>query len=399
MAPVLIGFLLFIAFMSALLGRVWCGWACPQTVFIDGIFRKIENFIEGYTASQKLLDKSSWSLKKIGKKFLKWLLFFLISCVITHSFLAYLVGSDLMLLMIQHSPFYHPKAALLMIFSTGIIFFDFGWFREQFCIIACPYGRFQSLLLDSHSLIVAYDEKRGEPRKKTVADTSVSGDCISCTRCIQVCPTGIDIRRGIQMECIHCTACIDACDEVMLKLGKPKGLIRYDSEAGILQEKKKIWRPRIFVYALLMTCMLGILLTVVMTRPDIRLEVLRGSTPYQIDHEMGRTYVINHFRIHAYNHCFDPAKIEVNPLDSGVIFIRPILNWNLAGGKADTFDIFLKIPFSYLNKKKEILVNFDCILNNHKTLRILKALPVLGPLNTVENGTVLKIPDMAFFIS
>lgn len=222
-------------FVTAVWGRVWCGWACPQTVFIDGVFRKIERWVEGSALERRKLDAAPLSLQKFLKKFGKWSLYIFATLILTHSFLAYFVGTGPLAEMIRKNPSENWGSFLFMVFSSAVILFDFAWFREQFCTIVCPYGRFQSVLMDRGSMIVAYDVDRGEPRATpqakalSKAHNSNLGDCVNCYRCVQVCPTGIDIRRGLQMECIACTACIDACDEVMTKVKKPTGLIRYDS--------------------------------------------------------------------------------------------------------------------------------------------------------------------------
>lgn len=226
---VFLTFVLTMGLVTALFGRVWCGWACPQTVFIESVYRRVEEWIEGTPHQRSRLDSAPLSVSKVVKRVVKWGLFIGISLVITHSFLAYFVGSSNLIGMISQSPSQHPGPFIMIVISTAIIAFDFGWFREQFCIIACPYGRMQSVLMDDHSLVVAYDATRGEPRKQDRHDTASTGDCINCYRCVQVCPTGVDIRRGVQLECIMCTACIDACDSVMDKINKPKGLIRYES--------------------------------------------------------------------------------------------------------------------------------------------------------------------------
>ncbi len=232
---VFLTFVLTIGIITSIIGRVWCGWACPQTVFTENVYRWIERWIEGDHVARKQLDDGPWNEKKFFKKTLKWIVFILLSMVIGHSFLAYFVGTEALAHMVRHSPYENPGSFGVMAFVTALVAFDFGWFREQFCIVACPYGRFQSVFMDDHSLAVLYDAKRGEVRKGYPLETpdQKQGDCIDCRRCVQVCPTGVDIRRGVQLECVACTACIDACDEVMEKVGKPKGLIRYDSLRGL----------------------------------------------------------------------------------------------------------------------------------------------------------------------
>lgn len=252
-APIFLFVLGILAFgiflVTALLGRIWCGWACPQTVFIDGVFRRIERWIEGDSVERRKLDDGPWNENKVFKKILKWFLFLLVSLVITHSFLAYFVGTDELLVMIRRPPLENITSFLVMAASTAVILFDFGWFREQFCVIVCPYGRFQSVLMDDDSWAVMYDEKRGEPRRGRVPEGKSEGDCVNCYRCVQVCPTGIDIRRGLQLECIACTACIDACDEVMDRLGKEQGLIRYDTLTQMSGKKVQWLRARTVIYA------------------------------------------------------------------------------------------------------------------------------------------------------
>lgn len=250
-----LGFSLF--FVTALFGRVWCGWACPQTVFLEHVYRRIERWIEGDSQARRKLDAAPWTGNKTIKRAVKHGLFFLISAAIAHLFLAYFISIPELYQWITTSPTEHWGAFVFMAVATLIIYGNFAWFREQLCIVICPYGRLQSALIDDDSIIIGYDEGRGEPRGKpqrglpTEASAKV-GDCIDCYRCVQVCPTGIDIRQGLQMECIGCANCIDACDTIMSKLNRPKGLIRYDSQAGLAGQKRRFLRPRVFIYAALM---------------------------------------------------------------------------------------------------------------------------------------------------
>ncbi len=242
-----LGFSLF--FITALFGRLWCGWACPQTVFLEHVFRRIERFVEGDASAQKRLDAAPWTPGKVFKRAFKHALFILFSLGVAHIALSYFISLPRLWEMMHHSPLENWSLFVFVFALAGLFYFNFAWFREQFCIILCPYGRFQSALIDDNSLVIGYDEKRGEPRGKI---GSTTGDCIDCRRCVQVCPTGIDIRQGLQMECIGCANCVDACDEIMVKVGKPKGLVRYDSLNG-LNGKKTAWlRPRIIVYSLLL---------------------------------------------------------------------------------------------------------------------------------------------------
>jgi len=241
-----LGFCLF--YVTALLGRVWCGWACPQTVFLD-IARRIERLCEGDAPTRRKLDTSPWTFNKTVRRFSKHLLYALFALLLSHVLLSYFVSLPELYKMMTHAPGEHWGAFAFVFLISGALWFDLAWFREQFCIVLCPYGRLQSALIDSDSMVVGYDAKRGEPRghKGTVG----AGACVDCLRCVQVCPTGIDIRQGLQMECIGCAACIDACDTVMDKLERPRGLIRYDSRHGFDGKRTRWLRPRILLYSIL----------------------------------------------------------------------------------------------------------------------------------------------------
>lgn len=243
-----LGFSLF--FITALFGRLWCGWACPQTVFLEHVYRRIERWIDGDAAQRKQLDEQEWDGVKLTKRIVKQGLFAVISFGIAHFFLAYFVSIPQLYQWMTTSPTEHWGAFVFVFVASGIIYFNFAWFREQLCLVICPYGRLQSAMIDDDSVVIGYDEKRGEPRGP--AKKEGFGDCVNCMRCVQVCPTGIDIRQGLQMECIGCANCIDACDTIMTKLGRDKGLVRYDSLNGLAGKKKRFFRPRIFLYFILM---------------------------------------------------------------------------------------------------------------------------------------------------
>lgn len=243
-----VGFGLF--FLTALLGRIWCGYACPHTVFLDHIYRRIERMIEGDAPARRQLAAAPLGASKLAKLVLKHGLYALTSLVITHLFLAYFVSLPEVWEMMHAAPGEHWAAFLFVFIAAGVLYFNFAWFREQLCIVICPYGRMQSALSDDHTMTIGYDAVRGEPRGKL--GTPDAGACISCNRCVQVCPTGIDIRHGLQLECIGCAACIDACDEVMVKVQRPTGLIRYDSLVAFRGGRTRWIRPRTVVYGILL---------------------------------------------------------------------------------------------------------------------------------------------------
>lgn len=302
--------ILFIFLFTAVYGRVFCGWACPQTIFMEMVFRKIEYWIEGDYNSQKRLDAAPWDGEKILKKGSKQAIFILLSFIIGNLFLAYIIGVDELFSIITKSPAENAGGFTVVMAFSGAFYFIFARFREQVCTIVCPYGRLQSVLLDKNSIIVAYDDKRGEPRahlKK--GEERTAGDCIDCHLCVDVCPTGIDIRNGVQLECVNCTACIDACDDVMVKIGKPKKLIRYDSLNGIMLGEKFRITPRIVIYTsilLLLTALIGYL---IFSRSDASVTILRApGTMYQ---EQPGGKISNIYNISLVNKTYEPMNIDL----------------------------------------------------------------------------------------
>lgn len=265
---------------TALAGRVWCGWACPQTVYMEFVYRPVERLFDGKPGTRPKPGAGG------VKKLFKHITYLIVSAFLAHTFLSYFVGVENLQHWIFGSPTQHPIAFAVVIFTTAAMLFDFGVFREQTCIVACPYGRFQSVMLDGSSLIVGYDRNRGEPRgamkrKNKNGDVSLNvveakqGDCIDCKLCVQTCPTGIDIRDGLQLECIHCAQCIDACDAVMDRIKKPRGLIRYSSQEALEGRKRKLFRPRVIIYPLILTILLSAFVVVLLTKSSADVHIVR----------------------------------------------------------------------------------------------------------------------------
>ncbi|CAM1366098.1 Cytochrome c oxidase accessory protein FixG [Tenacibaculum sediminilitoris] len=272
----------FVILFTVVFGRIFCGWICPQTIFLEMVFRKIEYVIDGDRGKQIRLAKQPWNAEKIRKRILKWIVFFIISFIIANVFLAYLIGSDELISYITGNPLNHISTLISLLIFTGVFYFVFAWFREQVCIIACPYGRLQGVLLDNKTINVAYDHVRGEGKtgrgkfkKNEDRETTGKGDCIDCFQCVHVCPTGIDIRNGTQLECVNCTACIDECDHMMEKVGLPKGLIRYASEENIVKKTPFKFTARMKGYSAVLFILTGILVGMLFLRNDVEATILR----------------------------------------------------------------------------------------------------------------------------
>ncbi|MFT3992539.1 MAG: cytochrome c oxidase accessory protein CcoG [Luteolibacter sp.] len=301
-----LGFLLFV--LTSLLGRLWCGWACPYTVFLDHVFRRIERWIDGDAPARRRLEAAPYTLDKIVRRVVKHGLYLIISALVAHVFLSYFVSISRLYGFIEDGPVKHFTAFSIVGSLTAALYFCFAKFREQFCVLMCPYGRLQSALTDDDTIIIGYDEKRGEPRGR--ATNPDAGSCVDCFRCVKVCPTGIDIRNGLQMECIGCAACIDACDDIMLKLKRPQGLIRYDSMRGLAGEKRRILRPRIYAYfllGLLGVTALGVTAFFRAKPMHVELSRMRGPSFFY-----DASLVRNHYQIRVINKRNQPVKFTVS---------------------------------------------------------------------------------------
>jgi len=304
-------FLVFIVVFTVVFGRVWCGWACPQTIFMEMVFRKIENLIEGNANKQKKLYAMPWNREKIFKKSLKHTVFFAVSFAISHTFLAYIIGYEQLWAQIK-GPFAENYVTFLSLVLFSFVFYlVFAKMRELVCIMACPYGRLQGVMLDQNSMVVAYDYLRGEPRGKIRKneEQDKKGDCVDCGLCVDVCPTGIDIRHGTQLECINCTGCMDACDEVMVKINKPVGLIRIDSKNNIEEKKGFKISTRIIAYSAVMLILLGSSVAILATRKSVEANVLRISGSTYSESADGR--VTNMFNLSMVNKTFEDKNFRL----------------------------------------------------------------------------------------
>ncbi|TDH24654.1 cytochrome c oxidase accessory protein CcoG [Segetibacter sp. 3557_3] len=348
----MVTFIFFIILFTAAFGRLFCGWACPQTNFLEMMFRKVEFFIEGDGNRQKMLDRQPWNREKLFKKTSKHLVFFGLSFVIANFFLAYIIGIDQLEKIITEPVSQHLVGFSAILVFSGAFYGVFAFFRDQVCTQVCPYGRLQGVLLDKNSMVVAYDYKRGEPRgiaRKNEHD--VFGDCIDCFSCVKVCPTGIDIRNGVQMECVNCTACIDACDSIMDKVGKPRGLIRYASENSIENAEPLKFTTRMKAYTGLCGIVVLILSAILITRKDIDATVMR--TPGILYQERGNDSISNLYNIKLSNKTLKQIPLTIRLSDgAGKIEVigKPYITVATEGQGSGSF--FIVLPKTRLSERK-----------------------------------------------
>lgn len=375
-----IGMLTFIVFnvvFTVVFGRVFCGWACPQTIFMEMVFRKLEYWIEGDAPNQKLLNKKPWDADKVIRKSLKVSSFFLVSFLIANTFLAYIIGVDSVLGLYQDGLSTNLGTFISLLIFTTVFFFVYLWFREQVCIVVCPYGRLQGVLLDKNSIVVAYDYLRGEKRSKFKKnETRITGDCIDCSQCVKVCPTGIDIRNGTQLECVNCTACIDACNHMMKSVGLEEGLIRFDSENGVANKQKLKITSRTIAYSFVLTLLLGILVILLASRSDVETTILR--TPGLLYQEQPNDSISNLYNIKLINKTHELLLVTLR-VESGSGKIRMVGNdtINVEKENAASGEFFVLLnKKSIKNRKTELKIG---VYSGDKKIEIVKT-NFLGPI-------------------
>lgn len=404
--------ILSIVVFTSVFGRIWCGWACPQTVFMEMVFRKIEYWIEGDYNAQIKLNRQAWNGEKIAKKVGKQTAFITISILIAHTFLSYIVGLDQVLEIVSSPPSHNIWGFVSMVVFTGLFYGVFARFREQACHMVCPYGRFQSVLVDERTLSVTYDWKRGEPRghekknrkpKQVPKNGSASsfsfsssfdirdlaqgqslpeeqltqsfGDCVDCHQCVKVCPAGIDIRNGIQLECVQCTACIDACDEVMEKVDKPKGLIRYTSAEGVSTGSDFQFTPRVWAYSAILIVMLSAFGTLMMLRPPTEAIILRA--PGILFQELPNGNYSNIYDVKVLNKTFDDLNFDVQVTSPENAILRPIGSFPIVEGQSAVEARFiLEIPATQV-LRSQTNVTFQ-VLNNGEVVEAVNS-SFIGP--------------------
>jgi cytochrome c oxidase accessory protein FixG len=382
-----VGGILAIIVLTALLGRVWCGWGCPQTVYLEYLFRPIERLVEGSEHLRLRRDQGPWTFDKFWRKAVKLTIFAALALILAHTFVAYFVGWSNLLLWITRPPAEQWGFFVMMALTSGLIFYDFAYFREQMCTIVCPYARMQSVLLDPDSLIVSYDPNRGEPRarrsKQKLQDEEAGliparGDCIDCGACVRTCPTGIDIRDGLQMECIACTQCIDACDSIMDRIGKPRGLVRYTSENQLAGVQNKLMRPRTIAYLVLLAGFVSAFTVTLVNRDAYDINVGRVvGEPYTV---LPSGEIANRVRFRVRNQTGVTSSFEITPvsptgMDLRLVGVQPV---ELEPGELKRVEAFVVLPDdAFIESYIEGI--FDLVFSDGAVER--RSFSLLGPTN------------------
>lgn len=376
-------------FVTSLFGRVWCGWTCPYTVFLEHVYRRVERWIEGDATARRKLEDAPWTASKISKFAIKHTLFLIISALIAHLFLSYFVSIKGLYQMMQGPPNEHLMAFGVVVGLTLALYGSFSWFREQFCVIMCPYGRLQSALTDDNSLVIGYDKKRGEPRGK--ASDPNAGACVSCNRCVQVCPTGIDIRNGLQLECIGCAACVDACDDIMTKVKRPTGLIRYDSWNGLNGGKTRLIRPRTLFYMVLLLLGMTAFVMAIRTLSPVRASVVRmqGAPFYIVDGVVRNQFLIRVINKRDVTARFKFAMEGDLPPEMSITGLAEVMELPPLGEEVKA--LVLAIPEDKFQMKKTLKVRVTDLESGASSLT--RAMELLGPDPRLKSNAPLNAKD------
>jgi cytochrome c oxidase accessory protein FixG len=369
----------FVILFTIIFGRLFCGWVCPQTIFMEMLFRRIEYWIDGDWTEQKRLTNAPWTKEKIFKRVSKHLIFWVISFIIANTFLAYIIGSEELWKIQISNPSQHIGGLIAIVIFTSVFYGVFAFLREQVCTTICPYGRLQGVLLDKNSMVVAYDNVRGEGRAKfrkgEDRKEASKGDCIDCHQCVHVCPTGIDIRNGTQLECINCTACIDSCDHMMESVGLEKGLIRFVSENGIKNRTPFVWTRRVISYTVLLAGLIIALSLLLFTRKDFETDIIRQrGTTYQV---MDDGTISNIYEVNLLNKTRNDFKIKFKSNDPSVSVEQVAKKILLKGGKQVRERILVKVKNGKLdNGLKKIEIE---VYGNGELIETIKT-KFIGPL-------------------
>lgn len=357
--------LVFIILFTVIYGRIFCGWACPQTIFMEFLYRPIEYLIDGDRNKQRHLAQQEMTPLKLGKRMVKHTLFFAVSFATALTFLAYVTGSNAVAVLIKGWPGTNFGMLAGVLTFAGVHYFVFAWFREQVCSLVCPYGRLQGVMLDQNSIMVAYDYVRGEPRGRGKNESR--GDCIDCKRCVDVCPTGIDIRNGTQLECINCTACIDACNSVMFVVNKPKGLIRYASERSISEGKKSVLNPRAIAYSVVLVLLLAVAGFAFTHRDAVETTLVR--TQGTLFQQYGDEQLSNLYDLVMINKTAQPVKMELKLIEPAGALEIPGDSLNLAPGEVIKRNVLIVLPVSKL-KSSNTAIRVAVFFNGKQTEQI-----------------------------
>lgn len=367
-------FLLFVVVFTLIFGRVFCGWACPQTIFLEMVFRKIEYWIEGPANKQEIADAKPWTTEMYVRKTIKHIVFFSLSFIIANTFLAYIIGLDELMKIVKEPVSKHVLGFTMLMVFTCVFYSIYAFVREISCIVICPYGRLQGVLLDRNSIVVAYNYLRGEPRSKKRKDNEKKGDCIDCGMCVNVCPTGIDIRNGTQLECVNCTACIDACNMMMKKVGLEPNLIKFASENDIVSGVKPKLTYRIKAYSVVLLALLSILVGLLVTRSMFDATVMRVSGQILQENADGTISNLYKIKIVSKSGYTEPYHLELKKPGAQLVYVGAKLD-SLKSGLETEETFFIKIPKEQIVKRKE---NFDMLIKSGDRIIQTKKITFIG---------------------